>query len=218
MSSTHGATDATGQPRRRGRPRAFDRETALRQAMEVFWERGYEGTRLTDLVQAMRMNPPSLYGAFGSKEKLFREAVEFYNSPDRSTTTLALERPGPVRDAVEALLRDNARAYVDPETPHGCLVVLSAISYSPESEGLRDLLRSLREQDRDRLRARLRAARADGGLPGSVDVDRLASFLMSVLFGLSIQARDGATLAELDGVVDITLASWDHLVDTARGG
>lgn len=66
----------------RGRPRNFDRDQALRKAMEVFWSKGYEGASLTDLTAAMGINSPSLYGAFGSKEALFREAVELYRQTD----------------------------------------------------------------------------------------------------------------------------------------
>src|SRR5688500_13596233 len=70
---------APAKPARpRGRPRSFDRDTALGQAMEVFWAKGYEGTSISDLTEAMGINPPSLYAAFGDKERLFLEAIDRY--------------------------------------------------------------------------------------------------------------------------------------------
>ncbi|MCV7288530.1 TetR/AcrR family transcriptional regulator [Mycolicibacterium wolinskyi] len=203
------------QPTRRGRPRAFDRGTALEAAMDVFWERGYEGTRVSDLTKAMGLNAPSLYATFGSKEDLFREAVAHYNAPDRSPTTIALQRPGPVRDAVEAMLRDNVREYADPDTPPGCLIVLAGIAYSAETEVLRDLLKSCRDEDRARLLGRIQGGITTGELPAGLDAQRLASFLMTVLHGLSIQARDGASRADMEAAVDMAMLAWDRTVDAA---
>ena len=71
-----------------GRPRAFDMDQALDQALHVFWEKGYAGTSITDLTEAMGINPPSLYAAFGNKEKLFKKALDRYED---------LARPDPGR-------------------------------------------------------------------------------------------------------------------------
>jgi AcrR family transcriptional regulator len=200
------------KPSGRGRPRGFDRTAALERALQVFWEHGYEGTRVHDLTQAMGINPPSLYAAFGSKEDLFREAVDHYNAPERSITAQVLRGDAPIRDRVEALLRDNARAYVDVGTPNGCMIVLSAISYAPGNEELRDLLSSLRKADSRLLEEQLRRAVDTGALPAGSDVAGLASFIVTVLHGLSIQARDGVPLEMLDNVIDITLLAWDQQV------
>ncbi|MGV0741396.1 TetR/AcrR family transcriptional regulator [Mycolicibacterium sp. XJ870] len=204
-------------PARRGRPRAFDRDTALQAAIDVFWERGYEGTRVSDLTTAMGLNAPSLYATFGSKEDLFREAVAYYNAPDRSPTTMAIQRPGPVRDAVEAMLRDNVRDFGDPATPPGCMIVLAGIAYSAETEVMRDLLKSCRNEDRARLLGRIRAGMADGELPADLDAQRLASFMITVLYGLSIQARDGISHADMDATVDLAMSVWDNAVGQAVG-
>src|SRR6266851_8239714 len=64
--------------RGRGRPRTFDRSTAIQQAMKLFWERGYEGTTFDDLIGVMNIGPSSFYHEFGSKEQLYREAVDYY--------------------------------------------------------------------------------------------------------------------------------------------
>jgi AcrR family transcriptional regulator len=204
--SVHAATS------RRGRPRGFDRSSALLRALELFWERGFEGTSVSELTAAMGISAPSLYAAFGSKEDLFREAVAYYNDPERSPTARALRDEPTAREAVEAMLRDNARSYTDRATPRGCLIVLAATTYTPNSTAIRDLLIQLRDEDRRAVRMRLDRAATDGELPASVDTAALTAFVMTVLHGLSIQARDGATAGTLDSAVNVAMLAWDQMV------
>lgn len=210
--SSNGQQNATPRGVRlgRGRPRSFERDAALIRAMELFWERGFEGTSISDLTAAMGINAPSLYAAFGSKEQLFREAVAYYNDPARCPTGQALASQPTARGAIEALLRDNAANYTAPGTPRGCMIVLSANTYTPESEPVRDLLTDLRDRDKQDLRERLDRAVRDGELPASADTGALTDFVMTVLHGLSIQARDGADLDTLKAVIDIAMRAWDN--------
>jgi AcrR family transcriptional regulator len=195
----------------RGRPRSFDRATALRQAMEVFWERGYEGASLGDLTAAMGINRPSLYAAFGCKEALFREAVALYNVVEGVATERALHNEPTAREAVEAMLRGNADAYAAPEKPGGCMIVLAGTLGTPENEGVRDYLADCRRDGLDALRRRLERGVAEGDLPPGTDTAALAAFYTTVLQGLSIQARDGASRATLAAIVDCAMAAWDTL-------
>lgn len=209
MRQTSGIANAEGS--RRGRPKGFDRQTALVQALRLFWERGFEGTSVSELTDVMGISAPSLYATFGSKEELFRESVAYYNDPERSPTARALRDEPTARRVVEALLRDNARSYTDPATPRGCLLVLSATTYTPSSAGVRDLLTQLRDQDRRDLRTRLDRAVVEDELPRSVDTAALTTFVMTVLHGLSIQARDGASAADLNAAVDVAMRAWDQM-------
>ncbi|MEW1737220.1 TetR/AcrR family transcriptional regulator [Nocardia beijingensis] len=192
----------------RGRPRAFDRAEALRRAMEVFWEHGYEGASMSDLTAAMGINSPSLYAAFGGKEALFRAAVELYGHTDGGYTARALREQPTARAAVEAMLRDNAAAYTEADKPHGCMVVLAGSTYTTRNTGVRDFLIDKRRATTEDIRRRLKRGVAEGDLPPGTDTAALAGFYTTVLYGLSIQARDGASAAELTASIDCAMAAW----------
>ncbi len=192
----------------RGRPRNFDRDTALGRAMEVFWERGYEGASIAELTAAMGINAPSLYAVFGSKTELFREAVERYDAIEGAAGHAALRDEPTARAAVEGLLRCNAAAFADPSTPRGCMVVLAATNTTPANDDVRDFLAGRRRDDQASLRDRLARGVADGDLAADVDLDALATYCSVVLNGLAVQARDGASLDALTAVIDRALLAW----------
>jgi AcrR family transcriptional regulator len=195
---------------RRGRPRGFDRDAALRRAMEVFWERGYEGASVSELCAAMGINSPSLYGAFGSKEILFRQAVELYAGVEGSITERALREGATAREAVERMLRENAREYTDPDTPTGCMLVLGATAWT-ENASVREYVADYRREAHDALQERIERGIADGDLPKRADAAAISAFYATVLEGLSIQARDGASFEQLSTIVDSSMAAWEAL-------
>jgi AcrR family transcriptional regulator len=184
--------------------------------MEVFWERGYEGTSISDLSAAIGVHPPSLYAAFGSKEDLFREAVALYDTLEGSATQEALDGAPTARAAVEAMLRLHAEHYTDPDKPTGCLIVLGATTWTPHNEAVRQYLAGLRAKTHDALRERFSRGIADGDLPPGTDIEALAAYFNTVIEGLSIQARDGVSRKAMNVIVDLALAGWDGLVASPR--
>jgi AcrR family transcriptional regulator len=194
----------------RGRPRKFDRDHALRQAMEVFLDRGYDGASLGDLTTAMGINAPSLYAAFGCKEALFREAVDLYVSSVGPRTLDALAvREVSAREAVEGMLREAARRFGN---GRGCLVVLGATHRTADNEAVFHNLAERRGQTQVLIRQRLKQGVAAGDVPADADLGVVAAFYTTVLHGLSLQARDGAPRKQLMAVVDCAMKAWDSLV------
>ena len=199
----------------RGRPRTFDRAAALRDAMAVFWEHGYEGAAMADLTEAMGINSPSLYAAFGSKEELFREAVTLYEQTEGAAAMAALSTGPTARAAIAGALRANAVAYTEPENPRGCMIVLAATTYTERSAAVRDHLAGLRRGMERLFQDRVERGITDGDVRAGVDAAGVAAFYNAVMEGMSVQARDGATRAALLAVAARADAAWD--VVTAEG-
>src|SRR5512141_1206540 len=110
-----------------GRPRTFDRDTALDQAMEVFWRHGYEGATIAQLTDAMGINPPSLYAAFGSKEGLLKAALDRYSTRRNAVMEEIVAAPT-AREVAERYLMRTADSHTDPANPPGCLLVQGGLA------------------------------------------------------------------------------------------
>jgi AcrR family transcriptional regulator len=199
---------------RMGRPRSFDRAQAVARAMELFWALGYEGTTLTDLQQTMGdISAPSFYAAFGSKEQLFRDAVEFYTQTHGAPMARALEQPT-AQAAIQGVLRAAATSFCLPGKPRGCLVVLGAINCANTNKGVQDFMRGQRVLRHKVIRERLQRGVADGDLPPTADLEAIAAFYITIIDGLAIEARDGASRKSLRTTVDNAMAAWDILTST----
>jgi AcrR family transcriptional regulator len=188
-----------------GRPRAFDVEKALHQAMQVFWRKGYLGTSLSDLTDAMGINRPSLYAAFGNKKSLFRKALAHYANGPSSYLSDALQEPT-ARAVVERLLHGVVDLLTDPRTPTTCLWVHGALSCGDDP--LREEFAAQRAAGLAELRTRFKRAVADGNLLPDSDADALAHYVQTVNFGLTVQASTGATRKELLRIVEIALKTF----------
>lgn len=189
--------------RGRGRPRSFDRDSALFKALEVFWKRGYEPASVSDLCTAMGINAPSLYAAFGSKSGLFLEAVTFYEERYWSAPSRRFMEEKDFYLAVHNFFSEAAHILLSPDTPCGCMVVLSAVNISEQEEDIIRTLHDLRLATRNMFAGKIRQAVMEEQLPSDTDVDALAGAFNTFLEGMSLQARDGLQAEEL-----VQLASY----------
>ncbi|WP_410012246.1 TetR/AcrR family transcriptional regulator [Sodalis sp. C49] len=196
----------------RGRPKQFDRDDALDKALELFWRHGYEATSLTDLVEATGAKAPTLYGEFGNKEGLFRAAAERYVAKFAERGKVLLADPAcTAAQAVENFLRDTAALYTDKDLPSGCFIICTSAALSSSSDAVAKLLRARHHFQENMLADFLRARQAQGELPAGTHVPTLAKYLTCILQGMSVQARDGATRADLDTIVTTLMKVWPTL-------
>ncbi|MFQ6142321.1 TetR/AcrR family transcriptional regulator [Streptomyces seoulensis] len=200
-----------------GRPRGFDADEALEQAMKVFWEQGYEGASLTDLTSAMGITRKSMYAAFGNKEELFRKALERYTEGPASYAARALEKPT-AREVATEFLTGSVGATTRPGCPAGCLGVQGSLAAGDSGRVAQDALIAWRDEGRTRLRHRFQRAVDEGDLPPDTDPDLLARYLMTVANGIAVQAAGGATRNELQQVADTALTNWPPARQQAPAG
>ena len=184
----------------------------LTRALNLFWQRGYEAATVAELADTMGIRSGSIYACFGSKANLFREALMLYGSTVAGAPLRMLAGQPDVRTAVESMLHVYADAIADPASPSGCMLTLAAMVGSDESEPVRRLLADVRSRIFDATRARI-AELMGAGERGDAQATGIARFFTSVVFGMSIQARDGLTRRELDAVIACAMTAWDSLLD-----
>jgi AcrR family transcriptional regulator len=191
----------------KGRPREFDVDKALDRALRVFWRKGYEGTTLADLTKAMGINRPSLYAAFGSKEGLFRKALDRYDEGPAAYVREALNEPT-ARAVAKRLLGGAIDVMTDRRNPRGCLVVQGALACGEAAESVRRELISRRLAGEAAIRERFERAASDGDLRVDSHPADLARYVVAVLHGIAVQAAGGASRAQLRRVAAMALRGW----------
>lgn len=196
----------------RGRPRQFDRVAALRQAIELFWHRGYQGTSISDLTERMGIGSPSLYAAFGSKAALFREAAELYQTDEGALPGRQMEEASSGRAAVELMLRANVDLFTRPAGPRSCLLTRAVMTCPPDNKEVRVYLERTSRQRLRSLEHRLHRAFDAGEALPTGDVSALAGLYDALLQGLAVRSHEGASRRTLHRYVDAAMDSWDAMV------
>lgn len=189
-----------------GRPREFDIDKAITTAGELFWRKGYEGTSLNDLTSAMRITAPSFYFAFGNKEKLFRKVIEGYYSSQIHLFNAAVREPT-VRAVAEKFLHGYVDILTDPAHAPGCLALNSALPCT-EGDTVRVWLANLRKEFTRKLRDRFAEACGTSELPIDADPEALARVVVTMAWGLAVEAQSGAKRKDLHRTITTALAAW----------
>ncbi|UYZ85078.1 TetR/AcrR family transcriptional regulator [Entomomonas sp. E2T0] len=188
-----------------GRPREFDIEKVLVKARDAFWKNGYEGISMSDLVTLLGIASARIYAAFGSKEGLFRKAVEFYMEHEGGFVSKALLETNTVKEFVQQILLDAVELYTDNSKPKGCMVVLSAINCTEANNNIRLWLEELRHKQSILITKRIEQAIINNELPAVSDSQLLGDYVVNVLNGLAIQGRDGVPKERLIKMINFCM-------------
>jgi AcrR family transcriptional regulator len=191
----------------RGRPRVFDPDEALDKALQIFWNRGYEGTSLAELTETLGVNKPSLYAAFGNKEELFMKALSKYTTGPVAFVRDVVNEPT-ARAVAQRFLYEAAEFLTQPSHPKGCMVVQGALSGGESAEMVKKVLIQYRAAYEKLLTKRFEQAKSDGDLPSDASPQALAKYLATLHQGMSVQATSGASKEELLAIADLALDAW----------
>lgn len=188
----------------RGRPKNFDRKSALTKAMTLFWAKGYTDTQLAELTKVMGINAPSFYATFGSKKATFREAVELYVEEVSSQSMNALNEGTTLAQGLRAMLEMSVKTDTSQQAG-GCLIIMGVVNQSTENTEEWHFLKSLREETYDLILKRIVRGQNEEEYLADVNVASLATFFYGIVQALSMQARDGASAEQLYAMVDIAM-------------
>lgn len=204
-------TDVTSCAKKsRGRPKVFDRDAALDKAMTLFWQHGYEATSLSDLVEATGAKAPTLYAEFTNKEGLFRAVLDRYISrfAAKHEAQLFCEE----KSVEQALLDYFATCFTSKDTPAGCFMINTSATLAASSREIANTVKSRHAMQEETLSTFLAQRQQRGEIPAHCHPQALAQFLSCILQGMSISAREGATLEKLQSITQTTLRLWPELL------
>lgn len=193
-------------PARRGRPRAFDADVALSLALDAFWDAGFAATSLDDLTEATGMNRPSLYGAFGDKQALYRKALDVYCERTRAAFAAVFAGGEPLRDALRKVYDTGIAIYLSGDNgPRGCFIIATAVTQAVTDTDIRTGLAEVLREIEDAFRGRIARAQRSGDLSVEADPAKLAKVASATLYSLTIHARAGLGRPALDAIADAAI-------------
>ncbi|MDN5856427.1 MAG: TetR/AcrR family transcriptional regulator [Actinomycetia bacterium] len=188
-----------------GRPKQFDPDTAVDEAMEVFWRKGYSATTPQDLVDALGIGKGSLYNTFGSKQELFQRALRRYRDSQIAALVETLEQPGPVKERLRTALLGLAKMDLSDPTRRGCMAVNTAAELAGVDHAATELVRRMLDRPEDAFRILIEEGQRTGEIAHERDPAALGSLLANTVVGMRLVARVTEGPDRLDRVVDATL-------------
>lgn len=195
--------------KKRGRPKCFSEQQALEKAMLLFWEYGYEATSISDLTHALEITAPSLYSCFGDKASLFYRCIDYYLEHEACPIVPIFEQAKTAKVAFEIYLYNSIQRLIQPNKPSGCMLIVATVNCSEQTQQVQQKILEKRLQEKEKLLQRLKQGVLDGDLVPDAPIEEMTDFYATVIQGLTLQARDGATQTQLHKVVEHAMRLWN---------
>lgn len=179
----------------------YDREDVVHKAMTLFWRQGFSGTSTRDLQQAIDMRPGSIYAAFGSKEGLYKEALQHYSATMGGILLEKVEQQGSALKGLEAYIRCVVIERRDIAPSDMCMLVKTIAEITESNPELLSLSKVLMKKTEQRFSGLLAQAQQEGELPPAKDPTMLAKFLQVQMIGLRTFLRSSQDPDAVDGLI-----------------
>ena len=187
------------------RQKEYDHERVVEKAMRVFWEKGYEGTSVQELVDATGLNRFGMYQAFGSKEGLFLEALDVYRNRVSSQMIRILEEGPAGRHTLQEFFRKLIEKYSSPGEARGCLITNTAIESSLRGKDAQLRVEKHFQRMQQGLRRCLKGARENREIDATEDLDKLSRYLLGITQGLAVFGRTFTDAHTMENMVEVAL-------------
>ena len=192
------------------RHKEFDPGEAMKEAMEAFWERGYHGTSVNDLLAEMNLNRGSLYDTFGDKKSLFLATLAEYERQNREAVAGILNKPG----SAKAALRDFAHAAAEMCTgeagQRGCLGLKAALEMAPSDPDVSKWFRQVTHERESMVAKVIKRGQAEGEISPKLDARAVARYLLTSLAGLKVLGVSSPSAREVREIVNLMLRVLDE--------
>ena len=191
------------------RTRQFDERQALQAAMLVFWEKGYDGTSINDLEQAMGLNRTSIYNAFGNKGALFERVMTCYKESVMAELFARLDSAPNIREGIRRMLNGALDIHFDEDNPGGCLVVLSVMDSGQHDYQSISAMQQTMQELKYVLQSRISKARKNGELANDIDPGATATTIATTMAGLMVMGKANMSKASLKKTINQILGLLD---------
>lgn len=191
------------------RTKEFDPDAALRAALDLFWERGYEATSMADLVEHLGVARASIYATFGNKHDLYLKALDRYGDLVDPVLLRDLSQPGPALPAVRALVERYAYEAGDDSGGRGCFIVNTAVEVAPHDRQAARRVAASWDHLETALTSALIRAQAQGELAPGKDPRALARLLLVLMQGIRVVGKVWAEPRRLRDAATQVLALLD---------
>jgi TetR/AcrR family transcriptional repressor of nem operon len=189
------------------RNKEFDEKEALRRAMELFWQQGYEKTSMQDLVNHMGVHRRSIYDTFGDKHTLFMQALSHYVEVTNERMKIKVKSEVTVKQAIRKLFE--LVIYPNNNQPKGCLAVNAAVELSLLDQNVAKKVAEIFIETETFLFDLLKQAQEQGEIPKHYDIKGLSQFIHNSLVGIRVLAKTTNDMKKLETIIDMTLSTLD---------